>query len=255
MSVSSLKSAMLSSTFPSSFITQDQQIEETTQVKRSRFLTESLSSTFPTENNQEILDSKLRRIESINSFEISNPSEKTNDFFSELSQRSSVESIIYSQALKGGYYGLPEKVKDLLLKLRNISCLYDWQHDLLTLMVNKLETLESGIKAFNDGENMLSEDFESMFKINLLYLSPTSGGKTLVAEILILYCLLRLRKNCIFVMPFVSIVQEKVQLMVPFGENLNFNIEEYAGVKGSINKAKTNSYILKSGTWTKLFVS
>ena len=232
MSLNSLKSSMLPSTFPTSFMTQNEQIEETTQVKRSRFLAESLASTFPVDKTTEVLDSKLRRIESISSVE--SKSSEHDQFFSELSQRSSFESNLNSQALKGSYYGLPDKVKDLLQKLRNITCLYDWQHDLLTLMVNKLEALESGIKAFNDGENLLSEDLESKFKINLLYLSPTSGGKTLVAEILILYCLLRLRKNCIFVMPFVSIVQEKVQLMVPFGENLNFNVEEYAGVKGKI---------------------
>ena len=29
-----------------------------------------------------------------------------------------------------------------------------------------------------------------------------------------------------------SIVQEKVELMLPFGESLNFYVEEYAGAKG-----------------------
>jgi hypothetical protein len=90
------------------------------------------------------------------------------------------------------FYGLPLQVKNLLKTMRGIGCLYDWQDELLRLM------LEKDKRETRSGKINLDE-------YNLLYLSPTSGGKTLVAEILMLQCLLMSKKNVIFIMPFVSI--------------------------------------------------
>ncbi|KAK3796226.1 hypothetical protein RRG08_006796 [Elysia crispata] len=107
----------------------------------------------------------------------------------------------------GPFYGLPLKVQHLLEATRGISKLYEWQEECL-----QLEALKA--------------------KKNLIYSLPTSGGKTLVAEILIMQQLLCHKRDALFVLPFVSIVQEKVRAITEFATQLGFIVEEYAGSKG-----------------------
>ncbi|XP_026052119.1 helicase POLQ-like [Carassius auratus] len=113
----------------------------------------------------------------------------------------------------GPFFGLPSKVKDLILKLKRIQDLYEWQKTCLSL-----DSVQQ--------------------RKNLIYSLPTSGGKTLVAEILIFKELLCRKKDALLILPYISLVQEKVRGLSSFGIELDFMVEEYAGSKGRFPPVK-----------------
>ena len=85
----------------------------------------------------------------------------------------------------GPFHGLPSLVQTLLAKQRGITSLYAWQEECLRLPA-------------------------VLRRANLVYSLPTSGGKTLVAELLILKEVLCRHRDAVLVLPYVAIVQEKV---------------------------------------------
>lgn len=60
----------------------------------------------------------------------------------------------------------------------------------------------------------------------------------MVSEILILREIICRQRNCLFILPYVSIVQEKVWALSPFAVQLDFLIEEYAAGKGCLPPKK-----------------
>lgn len=114
---------------------------------------------------------------------------------------------------KDSFYGLPMVTRSLFKTYRNIEKFYDWQEDCLNMDAIK-------------------------HRRNLIYALPTSGGKTLVAEVLMLREVLNQKKNALFILPFVAIVQEKIWSLSPFAVQLEFLVEEYAAGKGHIPPKK-----------------
>ena len=65
---------------------------------------------------------------------------------------------------------------------------------------------------------------------NGLVLAPTSGGKTLVATILLLRTMFPEKKDTITALPYVALVSEKVLELKNLGSELNVStVAEYSG--------------------------
>lgn len=105
------------------------------------------------------------------------------------------------------FYDLPPSMQEFYTKHRGVRRLYDWQHDLLT---------QPEVRAGR----------------NFIYSLPTSGGKTLVAELSLLRCVVNRRKSGIFVLPFVSLAEEKTLALQPLTTAFDFAVDGHYGSSG-----------------------
>ncbi|XP_072737364.1 DNA polymerase theta [Ciconia boyciana] len=64
---------------------------------------------------------------------------------------------------------------------------------------------------------------------NLVYSAPTSAGKTLVAELLILKRVLETRKKALLILPFVSVAKEKKCYLQALFQEVDVKVEGYMG--------------------------
>ena len=99
---------------------------------------------------------------------------------------------------------LPRAVAEVYEKQAGISEVFDWQYECLTNT------------AVLQGKN-------------LVFSAPTSAGKTLVAELVMIKRILDSNKKCIFILPFVSVVREKVYYMRKLFKRLGIRVEGFMG--------------------------
>lgn len=64
---------------------------------------------------------------------------------------------------------------------------------------------------------------------NLVYSAPTSAGKTLVAELLVLKRVLEMRKKALFILPFVSVAKEKKYYLQSLFQEVGITVAGYMG--------------------------
>ena len=105
--------------------------------------------------------------------------------------------------LKLSQWGLPELVLEQYAQ-RGITSMYEWQAECLMK------------------PNVLQGD-------NLVFSAPTSGGKTFVAELLALKCVLEMRKKVLIILPFISIAHEKSKYLQGIFESVGVKVGGFMG--------------------------
>ncbi|KAM9856985.1 DNA polymerase theta [Aulostomus maculatus] len=100
-------------------------------------------------------------------------------------------------------WGLPKPVLDCYHKHR-VTHMFEWQAQCLTVG----QVLQGG---------------------NLVYSAPTSAGKTLVSELLMLKRVLETKRKALFILPFVSVAKEKMHYLQSVFEEAGVRVEGYMG--------------------------
>ncbi|XP_012529717.2 DNA polymerase theta [Monomorium pharaonis] len=101
-------------------------------------------------------------------------------------------------------WGLPPNILQKYIA-RGVERMFEWQMECLS---NHLVTQE---------------------RKNLVYSAPTSAGKTFIAEILLIKTVLERRKKVIFILPFVSVVREKMYYFQDLLSDIGIRVEGFMG--------------------------
>ncbi|XP_044047593.1 DNA polymerase theta isoform X3 [Siniperca chuatsi] len=100
-------------------------------------------------------------------------------------------------------WGLPKPVLERYQK-HGVTHMFEWQAQCLTVG----QVLQGG---------------------NLVYSAPTSAGKTLVSELLMLKRVLETKTKALFILPFVSVAKEKMHYLQSVFEEAGVRVEGYMG--------------------------
>lgn len=90
-------------------------------------------------------------------------------------------------------------------KRKGVDKMFDWQKDCLF-----------NSKVLFDGAN-------------LVYSAPTSAGKTLVSEVLMIKTIIERKKKAIFILPFISIVREKINYLQDLMTSSGVKVDGFYG--------------------------
>ncbi|XP_031783753.1 DNA polymerase theta isoform X2 [Nasonia vitripennis] len=115
-----------------------------------------------------------------------------------------LSSIDSQKRLELASWGLPPLILEKY-KARGIKTMFPWQVECLA------------------NKKILEENK------NLVYSAPTSAGKTLVAEFLMLKTVLERKKKAIFILPFVSVVREKMFYFQDLLSDSGVRVEGFMG--------------------------
>eukprot|EP01114_Cavostelium_apophysatum_P021206 TRINITY_DN7330_c0_g1_i1.p1 TRINITY_DN7330_c0_g1~~TRINITY_DN7330_c0_g1_i1.p1 ORF type:complete len:1094 (+),score=231.21 TRINITY_DN7330_c0_g1_i1:99-3380(+) len=113
--------------------------------------------------------------------------------------------------------GLPSRIREIYRSERRVERMYEWQFNVL-------------------------KDEDMIMNGNFLISMPTSGGKTLPAEIKLLQHVLLHDKKVIMILPFVSIVTEKVVSIEKFAlASQKIRVEGYYNSFGTIPMSESTN--------------
>ncbi|TMW41571.1 hypothetical protein DOY81_013348 [Sarcophaga bullata] len=128
--------------------------------------------------------------------------------------------------LKGNKTQRNEDVEDIetdksKVSLGNLETLKNIQAWNLPLTVTK-EYERKGVKKMFDWQVLFEH-------CNLVYSAPTSAGKTLVSEILLLKTVLEREKKVLLILPFISVVREKMFYLQDLLTAAGYRVEGFFG--------------------------